>query len=177
MKRTLEDIRDNLEWVGCDNETVLELCAEVERLREYRDHHEFVLSQIEALTRVKISTIDDVLAEIKGLNAVVAKLTRDCNSLEDDVRYNGEALARANEMKGEIDRLRAIVDRLPKTADGVPIAPGDTLYDRYRALAFNITGFNTSDGMLSCLYGAGGFDAICSGYYSTREDAEKARKP
>lgn len=77
----------------------------------------------------------------------------------------------------EIYRLRAIVDRLPKTADGVPIAPGDTLYDRYRALAFNITGFNTRDGMLSCLYGAGGFDAICSGYYSTREDAEKARNP
>lgn len=107
MKRTLEDIRENLDYSYCDNETVLELCAEVERLREYRDHHEFVLSQIEAATRVKISTIGDVLAEIKGLNAVVAKLTRDCNSLEDDVRYNGEALARSDEMKGEIERLRA----------------------------------------------------------------------
>jgi outer membrane murein-binding lipoprotein Lpp len=82
MKRTLEDIRENLDVWYCDNETVLELCAEVERL-----------------------------------NSVVAKLTRDCNSLEDDVRYNGEALARANEMKGEIDRLQAIVDRLLQGID------------------------------------------------------------
>lgn len=28
----------------------------------------------------------------------------------------------------EIERLHAIVDRLPKTADGVPIAPGDELW-------------------------------------------------
>ena len=28
----------------------------------------------------------------------------------------------------EIDRLQEIVDKLPKTADGVPYAPGDTVY-------------------------------------------------
>ncbi len=33
MKRSLEDIRANLDFVGCDNETALELCAEIERLR------------------------------------------------------------------------------------------------------------------------------------------------
>lgn len=32
--RTLDDIRSNLDYVGCDNRTVLELCDEVERLRE-----------------------------------------------------------------------------------------------------------------------------------------------
>ena len=29
----------------------------------------------------------------------------------------------------EIERLRAIVDKLPKTADGVPVLPGMTLWD------------------------------------------------
>jgi hypothetical protein len=37
MKRTLEDIRENLSFVGCDNETALEMCAEIERLRAERD--------------------------------------------------------------------------------------------------------------------------------------------
>ena len=34
MKRTIEDIRDNLDHVGCDNETALEMCDEIERLRK-----------------------------------------------------------------------------------------------------------------------------------------------
>lgn len=34
MKRTLHDIRENLDYVGCDNETALELCAEIEWLRK-----------------------------------------------------------------------------------------------------------------------------------------------
>lgn len=33
MKRTLEDIRANLPHVGCDNETTLEMCAEIEATR------------------------------------------------------------------------------------------------------------------------------------------------
>ena len=32
------------------------------------------------------------------------------------------------ESADEIERLRAIVDKLPKTADGVPVVPGMTLY-------------------------------------------------
>lgn len=96
MKRTLEDIRENLDVRYCDNETVLELCAEVERL-----------------------------------NSVVAKLTRDCNSLEDDVRYNGELLARANEMKDELDRLRTIVDRINPEADGNAIDARDAAWNLF----------------------------------------------
>ena len=34
MKRSLTDIRENLYYVGCDNETARELCEEVERLDE-----------------------------------------------------------------------------------------------------------------------------------------------
>jgi hypothetical protein len=71
---------------------------------------------------------------------------------------------------------RKIVSRLPKTADGVPITPGMTLWDKIGGHKWNVTGFNTRDGKLCCLYEAGGFDAICSGYYSTREAAEAAGK-
>ena len=31
----------------------------------------------------------------------------------------------------KIDRLQAIVDKLPKTADGVPITPGMTVWTKY----------------------------------------------
>ena len=34
MTRTIEDIRENMPHVGCDNETALEMCDEIERLRE-----------------------------------------------------------------------------------------------------------------------------------------------
>ena len=32
MKRTTQDIRENLDFVGCDSETARELCDEVDRL-------------------------------------------------------------------------------------------------------------------------------------------------
>lgn len=65
----------------------------------------------------------------------------------------------------EIERLRAIVDRLPKTADGVPIYPGMTVW----AL---IPGLEISDAEVQVV-GIGGVWRYC---YSTREAAEKARK-
>lgn len=33
MYRTLADIRENMDYVGCDNSTASDLCDEVERLR------------------------------------------------------------------------------------------------------------------------------------------------
>ena len=33
MKRSIHDIRDNLDYVGCDDDTARELCDEVQRLR------------------------------------------------------------------------------------------------------------------------------------------------
>jgi hypothetical protein len=35
--RSLEDIRDNLDFVGCDNATALELCDEIEQLNRCLD--------------------------------------------------------------------------------------------------------------------------------------------
>jgi hypothetical protein len=33
VKRSLEDIRDNLDFVGCDNATAMGLCDEIKQLR------------------------------------------------------------------------------------------------------------------------------------------------
>lgn len=76
----------------------------------------------------------------------------------------------------EIARLRTLEAALPKTADGVAIVPGMTIYDRWLPEGWLVTGFDTTDGRLTCLYTKQGFDAICSGYYSTREAAEAARE-
>ena len=79
------------------------------------------------------------------------------------------------QLVAKIERLQAIVDTLPKTADGVPIHPGMTLFDKDGFSDTKVTGFQVSvSGELLCLYSPNGFDAICSGYYSTREAAEKA---
>ena len=106
MKRSLTDIRENLDYVSCDNETARELCDEVER-------------------------------------------------------------------------LRAIVDRLPTTADGVPIAPGDRLHDGRRNVVVTVTGYQVrSDGTLGVLHFGHGFDvSVCTkeSYYADPDKAEAAR--
>ena len=50
----------------------------------------------------------------------------------DDMQYLRNQLATE---KTENKRLREISDKLPKTADGVPIVPGDVVWTRYRTVA------------------------------------------
>jgi hypothetical protein len=68
----------------------------------------------------------------------------------------------------QIERLRAIVDRLPKTADGVPVVPGMT--------AFAL--MPTTDGTGKCIYPVEMYAIQAGGkytaLYSTREAAEAA---
>ena len=79
----------------------------------------------------------------------------------------------------EIERLRAIVDRLPKTADGVPIAKGTIIYQAagaYNMLEHEVSGWQfADDGSLKILMFGRGWTAFCDGWYSTRELAEAAR--
>jgi hypothetical protein len=65
-----------------------------------------------------------------------------------------------------MDRLQAIVDRLPKTADGVPIAPGASVWAWMGDAGIVETEIQR--------VGKGGWFDAC---YSTREAAEKARTP
>lgn len=80
-----------------------------------------------------------------------------------------------NQAAAEIERLRAIVDKLPKTADGVPMTPGMNVYSLHWFQPWRITGFNTtSDGEAGVIYFGVGFDAI-GPWYSTLEAAQQAK--
>lgn len=109
---------------------------------------------------------------------LLAKSRADCVKLRAALDLSEEY----NQQKdGEIERLQAIVDRLPKTADGVPIAPGDRLYDGVGHLISShvtVTGYQVrSDGTLSVLYFGRGFDAACCGsYYHDPDKALAARE-
>lgn len=56
----------------------------------------------------------------QGHNGVTRHQSANCRNREIDAGTNDKA---------EIERLRAIVGKLPKTADGVPVVPGLTLHD------------------------------------------------
>ena len=77
--------------------------------------------------------------------------------------------------EAEIERLRAIVDRLPTTADGVPVMPGMRLWTSYNS-GRDVSGFEVnSDGNLTCLhFRDGGFDRCVWAHYSSREAADAA---
>ena len=68
-------------------------------------------------------------ALIKAQAAEIENLTK---LNEDKFRTIQAYCKAASEDKAEIERLTAIVDRLPKTADGVPVTPNTTLYGHGR---------------------------------------------
>lgn len=73
----------------------------------------------------------------------------------------------------EIDRLRAIVDRLPTTADGVPVTPGMQVWDREygeRHYAWHFLRIEHGIGIASKSVGV----VILSECYSIREAAQAA---
>lgn len=101
-----------------------------------------------------------------------------CDDLLDKV--DEEAIHTAAD---ELDRLSAIVSRLPATADGVPVVPGMTLWQAFdygdgnRSEPFElppITGFATHDGEISALYWAKGFCTAIGTFYSTAQAAKGA---
>ena len=64
MKRGLDDIRGNMPHVGCDNDTALEMCDEIERLHRRVEHLRGI-----CLTAVRVlgyagAEADEVLAQI-----------------------------------------------------------------------------------------------------------------
>ena len=79
------------------------------------------------------------------------------------------------ELADEIERLQAIIDKLPKTADGVPVVPGMRLWSSYNN-GRDVTGFSTCDGRLVEIIFKDGFDRCTWAHYSTREAVQKARE-
>ena len=80
-------------------------------------------------------------------------------------------------LTAERDRLQAIVDRLPKTADGVVITPGTMVYDHTGEVGFRVATYGGDNGHGGCLWYAtyGGIVAY-EPVYSTREAAEQAKE-
>lgn len=80
-----------------------------------------------------------------------------------------------DEKDSEIEHLQAIVDKLPKTADGVPIVPGMTVsvlanygdgLRIHKLVVYDLTSIGCSDGDR--------YHWDCHQCYSTREAAEAA---
>ncbi len=86
-----------------------------------------------------------------------------CGTLHAPTSQTQEA---AKQMRAERDRLQTIVDKLPKTADGVPVVPGIKVWHRdYLGVVTEEAGVwkPPFPGLLVCCY-------------STREAAEAAAK-
>jgi len=60
--------------VSEDFSLIIEAAEEIERLREYRTHHEFVMSQFNELLGGEIKTIGDLLKKILSLQATIGRL-------------------------------------------------------------------------------------------------------
>lgn len=89
--------------------------------------------------------------------------------------------------------LQAIVDKLPKTADGFPLVDGDEIYavvgKQTRQGVYSLLGcyvsaegydgepcINTKDGKYVATLDRSGFGIPCSNPFHTREAAEAARR-
>lgn len=81
-----------------------------------------LLSEVDPGTEMVMPTdaARTILAELTRLRAEIAEM-REARSA---------TIAAASAIAEDRDRLRAVVDRLPKTADGVAVVPGMTLWQR-----------------------------------------------
>ena len=115
--------------------------SEIERLREYREHHEFAVQQISEALGVEINTVGDLLKEVMRLR--------------DELATNARLLARQCDLAREAetgDKVYPIFDILPRLfrtghyideqdgrwwlfdAKGEGVISGET----YRSLCINI---------------------------------------
>lgn len=107
---------------------------------------------------------------------IVKRLLDDDRPLYGEAGYKDRADAAA-----EIERLRAIVDRLPKTADGASIVNGDRIYEAPCTISGRVVEHSVQhvddDGWL-VISDDGSYEppiiANLSRCYSTREAAEAA---
>lgn len=99
------------------------------------------------------------------------------SELDEDATDSGRHLALLIEERQRSERLQAIVDRLPKTADGVPIVPGGDYWSnndrgtfQWSVVELHQTAASGTFHGSPCVYES--YDEC----YSTREAAEKARQ-
>lgn len=128
-----------------------ERCAELECIAD----------QLESTSECEVAWFDSMYRMIEGLGGKRGK------SVPEDVEW---AVVEAKRLKERCAELEAIVAKLPKTADGVPVVPGDELW------------YRRSRGWLVVAETVGSYDdhngdshtVSLEQCYSTREAAEKA---
>jgi hypothetical protein len=141
------------DWTPVPEETDTTAYLNNEAIEQHARYERAVTTMWDAIGRDKANGTDDVFtlakAEIERLRADYAKLHgvvetyisapgqirgdayRDLTGTMDHLAGRDDGLGWAacwQKQQVEIERLRAIVDRLPKTADGVPVTPGMTLW-------------------------------------------------
>ena len=88
-----------------------------------------------------------------------------------------ESIKRQDEQADEIARLREIVGRLPKTADGVPTVDGDEVWCVTNGKVVKAEVGINYDRWLCAMYGLGELNQQCiEDSYSTEAGAEAARE-
>jgi len=95
------------------------------------------------------------------------------------VRYS-QASDRIAELEAEVERLKAIVDKLPKTADGVPVGIGDVVWWLHSGIAHEcaVTGIDDLNRVAIARLprDSDQSSSIRHSLYSTREAAIAASK-
>jgi len=100
--------------------------------------------------------------------------------VEDAVNFARHFRSERDEARAEIERLQAIVERLPKTADGVPVYPGMQVWYHSECLPGSVTGpwvvVHFNDAISVALRQSPGVmtSRLLRRSFSTREAAEAA---
>ena len=141
------------------------------------------------------ATSHKMLAEIKRLNtnilAALGQLHHDPGDDPDPSSLLPVAAAgvyaEVVRLRAELDAARAVIERLPKTADGVPITPGMTLYSSRKEPCGHVmvTEYRDGDTVERMICGkhtirkfghSNGWLVHAHEVYSTRKAAESARE-
>jgi hypothetical protein len=122
---------------------------------------------------MKLAERDALIAELEQMVAIETKRSGE------QAEWPGKEPLIEEVLVDEIARLRAIVAKLPKTADGVPVVPGSIVYrwsDMHeQLLECEVSTFQRWDDAYMPAVTRGNFQTNALWCYSTREAAEKAR--
>jgi len=105
VERAFEDV---VKLVAGKDRQIKALQAEVERLKA---ENNWVRSEMQSAT-VALGRDDGDHWEVHSFNCAV-----------------DTAVRRLSDLQAEVERMKAIVAKLPKTADGVPVVPGMTIFE------------------------------------------------
>jgi len=106
---------------------------------------------------------------------ILAAITRQAKHEMELIRNADGLRAENRRLQDEIERLLAVVDRLPKTGDGVSMYPGIPVWQWCNGeySSFLVTWINVDGSRVGTNTG---WTRTPSELYSSREAAEKARK-